>query len=92
MCECLCVCVCIYTLFQCVCMCVCVCVCLCVQLLTCPVLIPCYLLQHAIDCGAGTCMFLVIESSLIVILRGSRAAVWGSVYLDEHGEEDKDLR
>ncbi|KAK2143057.1 hypothetical protein LSH36_882g00050 [Paralvinella palmiformis] len=48
--------------------------------------------QHAIDCGAGTCMFLIVNSSLIVVIRGARAAVWGSVYLDEHGEEDKDLR
>ena len=29
---------------------------------------------------------------MIVIVRGTRAAYWGSVYLDEHGEEDKELK
>lgn len=47
---------------------------------------------HSIACGAGTGMFLLVNSSLVVIIRGPRAALWGSVYLDEHGEEDRDLK
>ncbi|CAG5130488.1 unnamed protein product [Candidula unifasciata] len=48
--------------------------------------------RHSIYCGAGTSMFLLINSSLIVVIRGPRATLWGSVYLDEHGEEDRDLK
>ncbi|KAI0233528.1 E3 ubiquitin-protein ligase UBR3 [Lamellibrachia satsuma] len=48
--------------------------------------------QHSIDCGGGTGMFIIVNSSLIVVIRGPRATIWGSVYLDEHGEEDRDLK
>uniref|UniRef100_A0A2C9KCF7 E3 ubiquitin-protein ligase n=1 Tax=Biomphalaria glabrata TaxID=6526 RepID=A0A2C9KCF7_BIOGL len=47
---------------------------------------------HSIACGAGTSMFLLVNSSLVVVVRGQRATLWGSVYLDEHGEEDRDLK
>ncbi|KAK6165726.1 hypothetical protein SNE40_022591 [Patella caerulea] len=48
--------------------------------------------QHSISCGAGTGMFLLVNSSIIVVIRGARATLWGSVYLDEHGEEDRELK
>ncbi|BFY97084.1 hypothetical protein BsWGS_00124 [Bradybaena similaris] len=48
--------------------------------------------RHSIVCGAGTSMFLLVNSSLVVVIRGPRATLWGSVYLDEHGEEDRDLK
>ena len=35
---------------------------------------------------------LLVNSSTIVVIRGPRATLWGSVYLDEHGEEDRDLK
>ncbi|XP_035829845.1 E3 ubiquitin-protein ligase UBR3 isoform X2 [Aplysia californica] len=47
---------------------------------------------HSIDCGAGTGMFLLVNSSIVIVVRGPRATPWGSVYLDEHGEEDRDLK
>lgn len=47
---------------------------------------------HSIQCGAGTSMYLLVNSSLVVVIRGPRATLWGSVYLDEHGEEDRDLK
>lgn len=50
------------------------------------------MLQHSRDCGSGTAVFLVVNSSLILIVRGPRAVVWGSVYLDAHSEEDRELR
>ncbi|KJH47887.1 hypothetical protein DICVIV_06015 [Dictyocaulus viviparus] len=48
--------------------------------------------RHAIDCGRDACCFLALNSSLIVIVRDGLAAIWGSVYLDVHGEEDRNLR
>ncbi|PVD29744.1 hypothetical protein C0Q70_09000 [Pomacea canaliculata] len=48
--------------------------------------------EHSIVCGAGTGIFLLINSSIIVVIRGPRATLWGSLYLDQHGEEDRDLK
>ncbi|XP_061179951.1 E3 ubiquitin-protein ligase ubr3-like [Saccostrea echinata] len=48
--------------------------------------------HHSIQCGAGTGMFLLINSTIVVVIRGPRATLWGSVYLDDHGEEDRDLK
>jgi E3 ubiquitin-protein ligase UBR3 len=48
--------------------------------------------RHSRECGGGTCVFLLINSSVILIIRGLRAAIWGSVYLDAHSEEDRDLK
>ena len=36
-----------------------------------------YLLQHSIQCGAGSGMFLLINSSIVVVVRGPRATLWG---------------
>lgn len=49
-------------------------------------------LQHAVDCGGGVGIYLLVLSTQTVVIRGPRAAVWGSLYLDEHGEEDRDLK
>lgn len=49
-------------------------------------------LQHSQHCGAATGIFLLINASVIIIIRGHRFCLWGSVYLDAHGEEDRDLR
>ncbi|XP_046846410.1 E3 ubiquitin-protein ligase UBR3-like [Xenia sp. Carnegie-2017] len=48
--------------------------------------------QHAIECGYGTAVFLMLMSSSVFVIRGEKASVWGSVYLDEFGEEDIDLK
>ncbi|XP_066929342.1 E3 ubiquitin-protein ligase ubr3-like [Clytia hemisphaerica] len=48
--------------------------------------------QHSMECGCGTGVFLVISSSVTLIIRETRVTLWGSVYLDSFGEEDKDLR
>ncbi len=47
---------------------------------------------HLKDCGAGTVMFININSTYVHIQRGKRYASWASLYLDEHGEEDRDLK
>ncbi|KHJ86848.1 hypothetical protein OESDEN_13389 [Oesophagostomum dentatum] len=44
------------------------------------------------ECGGDACCFIALNSSLIVVVREGLAAVWGSVYLDAHGEEDRNLR
>lgn len=51
-----------------------------------------FVLQHSIDCGAGTAIFLGVNSSFIIVIRGKRACLWGSVYLDAFGEEDRELK
>lgn len=52
----------------------------------------CEAVQHAELCGAGTAVFLVVTSSCIIVIRGKRACLWGSVYLDSFGEEDRELK
>jgi len=52
----------------------------------------CEAIQHSTDCGAGTVMYLSVNSSTIVVVRGRRACLWGSVYLDSFGEEDRELK
>ncbi|XP_053609787.1 E3 ubiquitin-protein ligase Ubr3 [Plodia interpunctella] len=48
--------------------------------------------QHAMECGGGTGIFLVVTSTYIVVIRGRRACLWGSLYLDDYDEEDRDLK
>ncbi|CAB3374678.1 Hypothetical predicted protein [Cloeon dipterum] len=48
--------------------------------------------EHSMTCGGGTGIFLVVPSSYIIVIRASRACLWGSVYLDSHGEDDRDLK
>eukprot|EP00850_Spirogloea_muscicola_P019997 SM000205S06204 [mRNA] locus=s205:3198:12812:+ [translate_table: standard] len=48
--------------------------------------------QHAQSCGGGMCVFLLIRSTSVVLLRGQRSSIWPSPYLDAHGEEDENLR
>lgn len=48
--------------------------------------------RHARECGGGTGLFLVVTSTYIVVVRGRRACLWGSLYLDEYDEEDRDLK
>eukprot|EP01113_Clastostelium_recurvatum_P043385 TRINITY_DN7166_c0_g1_i1.p1 TRINITY_DN7166_c0_g1~~TRINITY_DN7166_c0_g1_i1.p1 ORF type:complete len:387 (+),score=93.29 TRINITY_DN7166_c0_g1_i1:386-1546(+) len=48
--------------------------------------------SHAQRCGGGSGLFLVVKTSLVLMIRGVRHAYWGSPYLDEHGEEDSHLR
>ncbi|XP_077304089.1 E3 ubiquitin-protein ligase UBR3 isoform X2 [Lithobates pipiens] len=52
----------------------------------------CECVLHSQNCGAGTGIFLLINASVIIIIRGHRFCLWGSVYLDVHGEEDRELR
>ncbi|GIY86269.1 e3 ubiquitin-protein ligase UBR3, partial [Caerostris extrusa] len=48
--------------------------------------------SHSVLCGAGTAIYLAVNSSTIIVIRGKRACLWGSVYLDSFGEEDRDLK
>lgn len=52
----------------------------------------CEAVAHSIECGGGTGIFLVVTSTYIVVIRSHRACMWGSLYLDDFEEEDKDLK
>lgn len=51
-----------------------------------------YIPQHTITCGGGIGIFLVVTSTYIIVIRGRRACLWGSLYLDDFDEEDRDLK
>ncbi|XP_058830609.1 E3 ubiquitin-protein ligase Ubr3 [Topomyia yanbarensis] len=52
----------------------------------------CEAVRHSIICGGGTGIFLMVTSTYIIIIRGRRACLWGSLYLDDYDEEDRDLK
>ncbi|XP_024382980.1 E3 ubiquitin-protein ligase PRT6 isoform X2 [Physcomitrium patens] len=50
------------------------------------------LYRHAMVCGAGIGVFLMLRTTNIRLQRCKRQAMWPSPYLDDFGEEDIDLR
>ena len=48
--------------------------------------------RHAAACGAGAGLFFLVKSTRTLLLRGRRACLYPSVYLDAHGEEDEFLK
>ena len=50
------------------------------------------LTRHVRTCGAGVGLFLLVNRTHTVLLRGPHAAYSISPYVDEHGEEDAGLR
>ncbi|EOA19777.1 hypothetical protein CARUB_v10000023mg [Capsella rubella] len=46
---------------------------------------------HAITCGAGTSVYLLIRRTTILLQRFARQSPWPSPYLDTFGEEDIDM-
>ncbi|CAF0978507.1 unnamed protein product, partial [Didymodactylos carnosus] len=48
--------------------------------------------QHIIECSGGLNLSISIDSSKTLIQRENKYAKTASLYLDEHGEEDVDLR
>lgn len=48
--------------------------------------------SHAMACGAGTGIFLLIRKTTILLQRSARKALWPSPYLDAFGEEDLEMR
>ncbi|XP_046744693.1 E3 ubiquitin-protein ligase Ubr3 isoform X1 [Diprion similis] len=52
----------------------------------------CEAVKHSVDCGGGTGIYLVVTSTYVIVIRGKRACLWGSLYLDEFDEEDRDLK
>ncbi|KAG8376898.1 hypothetical protein BUALT_Bualt09G0112000 [Buddleja alternifolia] len=47
---------------------------------------------HAMACGAGTGVFLLVRRTRILLQRSARQALWPSPYLDAFGEEDVDMQ
>eukprot|EP00884_Botryococcus_braunii_P015606 jgi/Botrbrau1/2729/Bobra.0164s0009.1 len=48
--------------------------------------------NHALTCGAGTAVYLMLELSRLLVVRGRKTLVVAAPYLDLHGEEDEYLR
>eukprot|EP01090_Pellita_catalonica_P013363 TRINITY_DN3142_c0_g2_i1.p2 TRINITY_DN3142_c0_g2~~TRINITY_DN3142_c0_g2_i1.p2 ORF type:complete len:233 (+),score=33.58 TRINITY_DN3142_c0_g2_i1:672-1370(+) len=44
--------------------------------------------EHAVYCGAGNGMFLMLRNSAVIILSDEKSCLWGSMYFDRFGEED----
>ncbi|VVC34687.1 Zinc finger, UBR-type,Zinc finger, RING/FYVE/PHD-type,Zinc finger, RING-type [Cinara cedri] len=44
--------------------------------------------QHSRGCGNGTGIFLDIRTCSVIVIRDKYYCFWGSLYLDEHGEDD----
>jgi len=47
----------------------------------------CY--QHSLECGG---VFLMPKTSFTLVLRQDRRSLWNSIYVDERGEDDPNLR
>ncbi|KAJ4704674.1 E3 ubiquitin-protein ligase PRT6-like [Melia azedarach] len=47
--------------------------------------------SHAMVCGAGTGVFLLIRRTTILLQRSARQSPWPSPYLDVYGEEDIEM-
>ncbi|OVA16505.1 zinc finger protein [Macleaya cordata] len=47
---------------------------------------------HAMSCGAGIGVYLLIRRTTILLQRSARQAPWPSPYLDAFGEEDTEMR
>ncbi|XP_024515044.1 E3 ubiquitin-protein ligase PRT6 [Selaginella moellendorffii] len=50
----------------------------------------CY--RHAISCGGGVGVYLMLRKTNVLLLRRERQTMWPSPYLDAYGEEDQDMR
>jgi len=49
--------------------------------------------RHSDVCCPGGGAFLLLKECIVILTLGKdRRCVWGSLYLDEHGEEDRNLR
>ncbi|KAM6335570.1 E3 ubiquitin-protein ligase UBR1 isoform 2-T2 [Podargus strigoides] len=49
--------------------------------------------SHALQCGAGVCMFLKIRECKVVLIEGkTRGCLYPAPYLDEYGETDPGLK
>lgn len=46
---------------------------------------------HAMACGAGIGVFLMVRKTTILLQRAARQATWPSLYLDAFGEEDIEM-
>lgn len=48
--------------------------------------------SHCLSCSLGLGAYLILKDTRVLLLRGERRSVWGSLYLDAYGEEDPNLR
>ena len=48
--------------------------------------------RHARSAHQGAAAFLIVRRTEVLLVLGRRHCWWGSLYLDQHGEEDRGLR
>ncbi|CAH8557375.1 unnamed protein product [Heterobilharzia americana] len=48
--------------------------------------------EHTYGCGGSSGVVLEVNTSIVYVSLGSNICDWGSVYLDEYGEEDLELK
>ena len=46
--------------------------------------------RHARECG-GIGVFLLLNTTMVLLLQNGKGCLWDSLYVDEHGEVDEDL-
>lgn len=44
--------------------------------------------KHALQCCGGVGVILVLRLCTVVIVRDNRLSAYGSIFLDDHGEDD----
>jgi len=47
--------------------------------------------KHTLSCGSGSCCYLSLNSTMIIMNYCRQSLLWGTLYLDAHGEEDRNL-
>ena len=48
--------------------------------------------RHARECSAGAALFYLVHKGVVLLVDGPHSAYHPSLYVDAHGEEDRDLR
>ena len=47
--------------------------------------------RHSVECNFGSIVYLDVLSTDCLVMRGKYISRWGTLYLDGHGESDRDL-
>ena len=48
--------------------------------------------DHRYNCASSITLLMDIQATYVYLLRNDQCAIWSTLYLDEHGEEDINLK
>ena len=48
--------------------------------------------NHRSNCASSITLLMDIQATYVYLLRNDQCAIWSTLYLDEHGEEDINLK